>query len=112
MDLIRKLDHYIIFKFFLHYKYTGCGIDVTDAFELYEGGIYSERVRDPVINHEISVVGWGLDQQTGEEFWIGRNGPDSFKNQNYKHNVLHRESGTILSNLNSFCYVLKVFLFR
>jgi len=51
----------------------GCGVDVTDEFERYEGGIFTQRVRQPIINHEISVVGWGRDAETGEEYWIGRN---------------------------------------
>eukprot|EP01135_Chromosphaera_perkinsii_P011370 Nk52_evm15s2391 gene=Nk52_evmTU15s2391 len=51
----------------------GCGIHVTPAFENYTGGIYSERVLFPLPNHEISVVGWGKDQHTGQEYWIGRN---------------------------------------
>jgi len=57
------------------YKYgpISCGIEVTDAFEAYTGGIYSEHKLFPMINHEISVVGWGKDAATGEEFWIGRN---------------------------------------
>lgn len=50
----------------------GCGLEVTDRFEKYAGGIYSEKVRHPMINHEISVVGWGRDEE-GEEYWIGRN---------------------------------------
>jgi cathepsin X len=25
------------------------------------------------LNHEISIVGWGTDESTGEEYWIGRN---------------------------------------
>ena len=50
-----------------------CGISVTDAFEAYKGGIYSEKVSWPMINHEISVVGWGFDEASQTEFWIGRN---------------------------------------
>jgi cathepsin X len=39
----------------------------------YEGGIFSQRKRNPGINHEISVVGWGRDKETGQEYWVGRN---------------------------------------
>ena len=51
-----------------------CGIHATDNFENnYDGTyIYSEHVRFPLINHEISVVGYGVDE-AGEEYWIGRN---------------------------------------
>ena len=49
-------------------------MDVTPKFELYEGGIYKEKlINPPQLNHEISLVGWGLDEVTGEEYWIGRN---------------------------------------
>jgi len=50
---------------------VGCGMEVTANFELYTGGIYSESSPDPQINHEISVVGWGVEN--GTEYWIGRN---------------------------------------
>ncbi len=50
-----------------------CGVHVTDNFEHnYTGGIYSEKTI-PLINHEISVVGFGVDEATGTEYWIGRN---------------------------------------
>jgi cathepsin X len=57
------------------YKYgpISCGIDVTDNFEAYKGGIYSEKKAIPLINHELSVVGWGYDEETQTEYWIGRN---------------------------------------
>lgn len=50
-----------------------CGMDVTDKFEAYAGGIYSEEKKFPLINHEISLVGYGVDEETGTEYWIGRN---------------------------------------
>eukprot|EP00824_Muranothrix_gubernata_P016225 TRINITY_DN33768_c0_g1_i1.p1 TRINITY_DN33768_c0_g1~~TRINITY_DN33768_c0_g1_i1.p1 ORF type:complete len:597 (+),score=129.26 TRINITY_DN33768_c0_g1_i1:42-1832(+) len=51
----------------------GCGICVTDGFEEYTGGIYSESVFFPMMNHELSIVGWGKDAKSGEDYWIGRN---------------------------------------
>jgi cathepsin X len=50
-----------------------CGIDVTDNFEKYTGGIYSEHKAIITLNHEISIVGYGLDADSGKEYWIGRN---------------------------------------
>lgn len=44
----------------------------------YTGGIYSEKVFFPLINHEISVVGYGHDEDSGEDFWIGRNSWGSY----------------------------------
>jgi len=50
-----------------------CGIHATDEFENdYTGGIYSQEVKFPLINHEISVVGYGVSD-SGEEYWVGRN---------------------------------------
>ena len=58
-----------------------CGVHATDKFETEYVGItegqgnyiYSEHVRFPMINHEISVIGYGQDSTTGEQYWIGRN---------------------------------------
>ena len=41
---------------------------VTEKFEAYDGGIYSEENSDPEINHELSIVGWGFDEATGYNF--------------------------------------------
>jgi len=50
-----------------------CGLMVTDGFEAYKGGVYSEVNSWPMINHEISIVGWGFDEETSTDYWIGRN---------------------------------------
>jgi cathepsin X len=51
----------------------GCGIQATDEFEKnYTGGVFKQYIADPQLNHEISIVGWGVTDQ-GEEYWIGRN---------------------------------------
>jgi len=49
----------------------GCGIDATDKLENYTGGIYSEKKFLPRINHEVAVVGWGVED--GTEYWFMRN---------------------------------------
>jgi cathepsin X len=41
------------------YGPIGCGIHATDEFDSYKGGIYSQHLNHILINHEISVVGYG-----------------------------------------------------
>ena len=50
-----------------------CSIASTIKFEAYIGGIYAEKKSFPVVNHEISIVGWGFDTASGLEYWVGRN---------------------------------------
>ena len=52
---------------------VSCGMHVTDAFEAYAGGVFSEFHLFNVPNHEVALVGYGADDATGEEYWIGRN---------------------------------------
>ena len=71
-----------------------CSMDVTSRFEKYTGGIYSEKVAVPVMNHAVAVVGWGKDAASGVEYWIVRNSWGShfglngyFQIQMYKDNL-------------------------
>lgn len=48
-----------------------CSIEATKLFDAYTGGIFSQELLIVKANHEISVVGWGIEN--GIEYWIGRN---------------------------------------
>ena len=44
-----------------------CTISATQGLDDYEGGVYAEFIVAPKINHIISVVGWGVEDDT--EYW-------------------------------------------
>ena len=48
-----------------------CGVDATPLHK-YNGGIFDDK-SDKGTNHIISVVGWGVDKDSGKKFWIVRN---------------------------------------
>jgi len=52
---------------------VACTMMVTNKFDAYTGGIYSEATPYVQSNHIISLIGYGKDAETGEEYWIGRN---------------------------------------
>jgi len=53
-----------------------CGVDATNKLENYTSGIFSEFKLLPIINHVISVVGWGVE--SGTSYWIVRNSWGSY----------------------------------
>jgi len=55
----------------------GCGMATPNDFCYhYNGGIYKSKILFPLIDHEVSVVGWG--EEGGEEYWIARNSWGTF----------------------------------
>ncbi|XP_071091644.1 cathepsin Z-like [Haliotis cracherodii] len=52
---------------------VSCSIVTTKKFHAYTGGIYREFNLNPLSNHMIALVGWGVEEGTGTEYWIGRN---------------------------------------
>jgi cathepsin X len=49
-----------------------CGVAVPDSLEYYTGGIYCDETGDQNIVHDISVVGYGIDEN-GNKYWTVRN---------------------------------------
>jgi len=53
-----------------------CGIYLSpNLISNYTGGIYSEKVENvkDKLNHEVSVVGYGVCKKTGTPYWVVRN---------------------------------------
>jgi len=50
-----------------------CGISADDEMEAYTGGIFKQYKMFPMINHIVSLVGWGKNTTSGEEYWVLRN---------------------------------------
>ena len=44
----------------------------------YKGGVLDLPHKLKMINHIISVVGWGYDQELGKQYWIIRNSWGSY----------------------------------
>lgn len=54
-----------------------CGMAVTQQFLNYTGGIFVDYTNATDIDHDISIVGWGVSNN-GTPYWIGRNSWGSY----------------------------------
>mmetsp|Transcript_7903 Transcript_7903/g.11071 ORF Transcript_7903/g.11071 Transcript_7903/m.11071 type:complete len:624 (-) Transcript_7903:153-2024(-) len=50
-----------------------CSICVTPEFEQYTGGVFLDKSGCTQMDHSISIAGYGHDEETGLDYWIGRN---------------------------------------
>ena len=58
-----------------------CGIMSTSKLSNYKGGVFTEFSSKVKLNHEVSIVGWGVsDDKT--EYWIGRNNWGTYWGEN------------------------------
>ena len=55
---------------------------VDEDFLNYNGGIVRRNKTADFANHEISLVGWGFDETTNTEYWVGRNSWGSYWGEN------------------------------
>jgi len=50
-----------------------CSIAVTEEFVEYTGGIFEDETGVTDHEHSISVIGYGTDETSGQDFWVARN---------------------------------------
>ena len=56
------------------YGPISCGIYATEKLHNYKGGIFSQITTSAAhINHIVSIVGWGYDEESDTEYWVVRN---------------------------------------
>jgi len=51
---------------------VACGINANEILD-YQGGVIDMPLKSRMIDHIISIVGWGYNSTTGEKHWIIRN---------------------------------------
>ncbi|GMH43284.1 hypothetical protein BSKO_11206 [Bryopsis sp. KO-2023] len=72
-----------------------CAIYATQGFDNYTGGVFQDFGYHWSSNHDISVVGWGVDD-LGRDVWIGRNSWGTYWGENGFFRILQ---GSSLYNL-------------
>eukprot|EP01132_Coremiostelium_polycephalum_P004608 gene4608-5757_t len=59
---------------------VACSIDATPKLEAYTGGVFKEFKIDPIPNHMVSIVGWGVENDV--KYWIVRNSWGTYYGEN------------------------------
>eukprot|EP00730_Choanoeca_flexa_P016127 TRINITY_DN7560_c0_g1_i1.p1 TRINITY_DN7560_c0_g1~~TRINITY_DN7560_c0_g1_i1.p1 ORF type:complete len:630 (+),score=144.81 TRINITY_DN7560_c0_g1_i1:189-1892(+) len=76
------------------------GIDATPELEAYTGGIFTQEKLLPVPNHEISIVGWGVE--AGTEYWIVRNSWGTYWGENGYFRINMHENNLAINSQPAF----------
>ena len=65
-----------------------------DLYHNYTHGVYYDVTNNTDIDHDISVVGYGYDEETGWDYWLVRNSWGTYwvSTKKYLFSVLHSVS--------------------
>lgn len=47
-----------------------CGIELSQSFKNYKGGVFTEATVAPKVNHYVEILGFG--SEGSEKYWLGR----------------------------------------
>ena len=67
--LISQNNLYQLFKPVLTILVYSC----SELYKNYTGGVFYDTTNNTEIDHDISVVGYGVDKETGWKYWLIRN---------------------------------------
>jgi len=82
-----------------------------DPIDDYTGGIFNDHCALKLVNHIVSIVGWGFDKKSGKKYWIVRNswgeywGEMGFLRVEMGSNILGLESGVAWATPGSWTEV-------
>jgi len=76
-----------------------CAMAVTQEFINYTGGIFSDKTRKAELEHEVSIVGFGVDKD-GTKYWIARNSWGSYWGERGFFRILRGENNM---GIESYC---------
>jgi len=83
-----------------------CTVAVTEGFESYDGGVFRDTTGAHSLDHSISVVGYGTDEN-GVDYWIGRNSWGSWWGENGWFRIVRGENNLGIENNCQFATPLR-----
>jgi cathepsin X len=76
-----------------------CNVNAGPILE-YTGGIYSDTTQSTGTDHVISIIGWGNDATSGQDYWIVRNSWGEFWGERGYFRIL---KGQNVLGIESYC---------